>query len=339
MAPICVAAGDPFIPAGDKDELWVFLQSAPPLLLKIKSQLYGLRAQVSLTRMPAPAHRAGFVAHWGRPWRVGQGVLRHAHAHLLIFVLCVRKNVLRIHFQPAPLVRTGGSNPVIGHRTAKGKESKHFRVLDELLVGQQERLAFPEEPQLFPQPRLVEVAPKLVCDCPRITKWSDEGNARRTHALLPHRRVFAAQCLVFILPGKWRVGGVEEDDIDPGVGQHAGMLANDERVGVQVITQFRLSPIRGRPVFWPMNNTVALRRQSFRIVIGAVGVWQVPRPIEDSHPPVLSRRTALIETWQRTPRSIRGHPGIGENVRARIRFGVVFVRSHRPAKGNCQQKG
>src|SRR5438445_6494786 len=203
-APLCITAGYPFVPARDKDEVRVDFQRTLPLFLKVQSEIYSSWPFILFSIMPASAHRARFVTHGCRTWRVRQGILCHTYAYLLCFALCIAEDMLRIGFQPAPLVRTARALPVIRHTAAEGEETQKLLIFDEFLVRQQQRLALPEEPQILPQARLIQIAPELVRDRARISERREKRNGRSAHPVLAHPSIFAAKRLVFFAKSKRR---------------------------------------------------------------------------------------------------------------------------------------
>src|SRR5207245_8314356 len=137
---------------------------------------------------------------------------------------------------PAPLVRTARALPVIRHTAAEGEETQKLLIFDEFLVRQQQRLALPEEPQILPQARLIQIAPELVRDRARISEWREKRNGRRAHPVLAHPSIFAAKRLVFVPKSKRWVGSIENHHIDSGIGQHAGVLPDSEGIRQDVLT-------------------------------------------------------------------------------------------------------
>src|ERR1051326_3739060 len=103
-----------------------------------------------------------------------------------------------------------------------------------MLIGQEQRFAFPEKPQLFPTLRLIEIVPQLVRNGPRIAKGSNKGDGGSANPLPPHGNVLPAKRLVFFFPGERWIGGVEQDDIHSRVRKQARMFADYERIGGQI---------------------------------------------------------------------------------------------------------
>src|SRR5436309_2489354 len=176
--PLCITNSDPFVPARHEYGVGVNFQRTLPLFLKVQSEIYSSWPFILFSIMPAPAHCARFVTHGCRTWRVRQGILCHTYAYLLCFALCIAEDMLRIGFQPAPLVRTARALPVIRHTAAEGEETQKLLILDEFLVRQQQRLALPEEPQIPPQARLIQIMPELVSNRPRISERREESDRR-----------------------------------------------------------------------------------------------------------------------------------------------------------------
>ena len=200
------------------------------------------------------------MAHRRGARGVRQGVLGHPYAHLLRLAPAVGEDVLRIDLEPAPLVRPARPGPVIRHRPAEREEAQHPRVLDELLVREQQRFALPDKPKVLPEPRFIQVSPKPIGHRPGIAEGSDKPDGRRADALPAHRRILAAQRLVLLLPRERRVGRVEENHVNPGLDQQAGVFANHERVRHQVIPESRARPSDGERR-WPAKPRGRLSRR------------------------------------------------------------------------------
>ena len=97
----------PLVPAGDEHKLGVGLEHAAPLLGEVAARVIGfLRLPARVEGAPVRARvaeDAQFAVH---------RVLRHPDRHLLVLARCILENVLREHFEPAPLVRPGRAREV-----------------------------------------------------------------------------------------------------------------------------------------------------------------------------------------------------------------------------------
>eukprot|EP00906_Rhabdomonas_costata_P036429 RCo051110 len=166
--PLWKTGRNPFVPARYENKLGIDVQhSTLPLLFKVQATVHRIWRKVPTARMPASAHCPGFVAEGSRPHDAWQGVLSNTDTYLLGLTLTVIEHVLRIDLEPAPLVLLAWSRPVIGNGLTEGKKPENLRFVNELLVGEKKRLSVPQEPQLLPSTRLVQVNPKLVHNFPR----------------------------------------------------------------------------------------------------------------------------------------------------------------------------
>ena len=109
-------------------------------------------------------------------------------------------------------------------------------------VGEDQRLAFPAEPEVGIEIAAVEVVPEFPHDLARIAEGAEEGDLRHPVPLALDPVEDAAERL----PApriRDLVGDVEDDHVDVGVGEHLGVLAEDALIVRDVMAEDRLAPV------------------------------------------------------------------------------------------------
>ena len=109
-------------------------------------------------------------------------------------------------------------------------------------VGEDQRLAFPAEPEVGIEIAAVEIVPELPHHFPRIAERTEEGDLRHPVPLALHPVEDAAERLPALGIGDL-VRDVEDDHVDVGVGEHLGVLAEDALIVRDVIAEDRLAPV------------------------------------------------------------------------------------------------
>ena len=176
---------------------------------------------------------------------VRRSVLSDADGHLFEFPRFVFDiTVLRIDFEPCPLVVAPRSVDVVGLSGAEGEElgdgPVFGRVGQVVGIGHDTGFAFPDEPQVLVAARLVEVVIDLTERHQRVRHRAErqhEGDFGYVHAVFLRLVPCLEQGFVRVLPCEARVGAVEEHGVHAGVGQHFGVFAQHPRVGRPVVAQ------------------------------------------------------------------------------------------------------
>ena len=186
-------------------------------------------------------------------------------------------------------------------------------------IGENERFAFPTEPELRVEARLIQVAVEFIDHFGRIPERAEESDLRWAAALLPGFGEDAQQGLVVGFVGEL-VGDVEEEGIDAGVGEHLGMLAQHGRVVGQIIAEDRFSPmVRGmewapeRAVFF-LHGFGVLGEDFRDVVWSTLDMRTVPKEVENADETVGAWGTDLRVEGEGSAQGIGGDPSVTERV-------------------------
>jgi len=218
LVPLGESAGDPFVPAGDEDELGVEFEGAPPLLGEVIAHVDGVGGGIFCAVVPASAVGAVFVAHCGE--FAFHGVLGDADGDLFDSAVGGAEGVLGVDFEPAPFVWGGGARKVGGDGLAVREEGLDCGVFDFCGVGHDEGAIVPVEPQLLVVAFAVEFVIEGLDDAGGVAEGGEEGDLGGSIALAADGAVFGAEGHVGFAEGEGWIGGVEYDDVDAGVGEH-----------------------------------------------------------------------------------------------------------------------
>ena len=323
--PADVLPGDEFVPAGNENQVGIALQRIIPLLLDIQSvqvsilagilpALLGITAPVSSRRIESTAVAAAGIVR----------ILRHADHHL--FAAAVRtfdKLMLRIGFEPTPLVGTPGAVHDVGltgtEREKIADRPVFGRIGQVVRISHDTGFAVQVKPKVFGPARLVNILIKLAQRNERPIHRPErqhERNLRHIHAVPLRLRPDVDQYVVRRFPGKGSVRTVEKHDVHTGIGQHFGMFAQHPRVGRLVIPQQRLVPEIRISADIPGGVVVIVDRlgmfaENLRNVADPPVVGNrtgVPRPVKHRHFAVVSAGAGLFPPGQSAAETVRRGP-------------------------------
>ncbi len=112
-------SGDPFVPAGNKDDFRIDLQSALPLFLEVFTGIVAIFG----SRFGAVVIASSVLARVAQHAKFSVDcVLSDANAHFFNFALVVIELMLRIGFQPTPLILLRRPHEVVWLRRSKCEE-------------------------------------------------------------------------------------------------------------------------------------------------------------------------------------------------------------------------